>query len=179
MSTDNHTAVSSGAVANASTINTPLASLDAAIGDLTTMSTTPKTSVAGAVGAVALTTTAKTLTGAIAELDGEVAGLLGGTSASSQQLKDWTAAGSFEIVEDPIIYDATYPYLLSDDSSNTVTWPDGSAGEFTVTDIDTTWVVISGFTISHTDSGQTVTQTAITRDGTTGNVTTKPALTVA
>lgn len=68
MTTNNHTDISSGAAANAATINSPMGQLDAAIGDLTTLSTTPKTSVVAALGTTALPTTAKTISGAIAEL---------------------------------------------------------------------------------------------------------------
>ncbi len=55
--------------------NDPLEELDAAIGDLTGLSTTPKTSVAEAIGGTALGTTATTISGAIAEI---VAGAGGG-----------------------------------------------------------------------------------------------------
>src|SRR5450759_3604008 len=46
-----------------------VANLLAPIGDLSTLSTTPKTSVAGAIGTTALGTTATTISGAIAEVN--------------------------------------------------------------------------------------------------------------
>lgn len=49
MSTNNHTAIASGAAANASTINTPLGTIDAAIGNLATLTTTAKTSAVAAL----------------------------------------------------------------------------------------------------------------------------------
>ena len=72
MTATNHTALVTGFAANAALVEAPLAQLDAAIGDLTTLGTTPKTSVAGAVGTSTPTTTAKTLSGAINELDADV-----------------------------------------------------------------------------------------------------------
>lgn len=49
MSTTNHTPVATGAAVNASVVNSPLGSLDAAIGDLTTLTTTAKGSVVTAM----------------------------------------------------------------------------------------------------------------------------------
>ena len=47
--------------------------LDGEIGDLTTLGTTPKTSVVAALGTAAPTTSAKTVIGAINEMDAEIA----------------------------------------------------------------------------------------------------------
>ena len=63
MTTNNHTAISTGAAANASTINTPLGALDAAIGNRATLSIAGTPSVVSAIGTAALTTTAQTLIG--------------------------------------------------------------------------------------------------------------------
>lgn len=52
MATDNHTAIATGAAANASTINTPLGTLDAAIGNLATLTTTAKTSAVAAINEI-------------------------------------------------------------------------------------------------------------------------------
>ena len=60
----------------------------------------------------------------------------------------------------------------------TVKWPDESAGVFTLVTKNSTWLAVDAYTVSHTDSGKTVTQAAVTRDA-LGNITTKPALTVA
>lgn len=130
MTTNYHSAIATGAAANAGTFNNPLAQLDAA------------------------------LTNA-----------LGGTSALAQILKDWTESNAFELTvatrnSDGIITTAT------------VKWPDGSAGTFTATTINSTWYGIDAYTISHTSSGKTVTQAAVTRNA-NGEVTAKPALTVA
>lgn len=60
----------------------------------------------------------------------------------------------------------------------TVKWPDGSAGTFTTTTKNTTWGAIDAYTITHTDSGLTITQSAVTRNA-NGEVTAKPAITIA
>lgn len=75
MTTNNHTAISTGAAANASTINTPLGALDAAIGNRATLGIAGTPSVVSAIGTAAMTTTAQTLIGAINELDGDIAAL--------------------------------------------------------------------------------------------------------
>lgn len=155
MSTHNHTAISTGAAANASTINTPLGALDAAIGNLATLTTTAKTSAVAAIN----------------EIDSEIVGFLGGASASDQSLKDWASGECYELTA--ITYDAD-----GVPTTATVKWPDGSAGTFTVTTKNSTWLAVDAFTISHTASGKTVTQAAVTRDS-NGQVTVKPALTVA
>lgn len=45
-----------------------------------------------------------------------------------------------------------------------VIWPDGSAGVFTTTVKNTEFLEVDAFTITHVDSGKTVTQPAVTRD---------------
>lgn len=104
--------------------------------------------------------------------------LAGGAAATAVQILAWAAAEAYQVVESPLIYDATYPDLLSNDATNTITWPDGSTGELAVTAYDTTWIAVKSFTLTHAASGKTVTQSAIMRDA-TGNVTIKPALTIA
>jgi hypothetical protein len=97
----------------------------------------------------------------------------GGASVSDTQLIEWTAGEDFELTA--VTYDGTYTSVIS---TATVKWPDGSAGTFTTTTINTTWEAIDAFTITHTDSGKTVTQSAVTRNA-DGHITTKPALTVS
>lgn len=96
-----------------------------------------------------------------------------GASQTDQQLVAWADAEQYEVLS--LTYDTTYPYVLS---TATVKWPDGSAGTFTTTSINTTWEAIDAFTVSHTASGRTVTQSAVTRNS-NGLVTIKPAMTVA
>ena len=111
---------------------------------------------------------AATINDRLDELDSAA---MGGAQANDQTLKEWAEGGDLEFTV------ATYD---SDGvlSSATVKWPDGSAGTFTRTSKNTTWLAVDAYTISHTDSGKTVTQTAVTR-GTDGSITAKPALTVA
>lgn len=59
-----------------------------------------------------------------------------------------------------------------------VAWPDGSAGTFTCTTKNTTFLTIDAYTITHTNSGKTATQSAVTRDA-SGNVTAQPAITIS
>lgn len=130
MSTTYHTAISTGAAANASTINTPLGVLDAAIGMMG-----------------------------------------GGSGATDTVLKAWAEAGAYELTAVTVDSDQVV-------TTATAKWPDGSAGTFTTTTKNSTWLAVDAYTVSHTTSGKTVTQTAVTRNS-SGTVTTKPALTVA
>jgi hypothetical protein len=91
----------------------------------------------------------------------------------TQALVSWTESGAAELTA--ITYNGTYPMVIA---SATAKWPDGSAGTLTVTSTNTTWQAVDAYTITHADSGLTVTQAAVTRDA-YGNVTVKPALTVA
>lgn len=62
--------------------------------------------------------------------------------------------------------------------SATVLWADGSEGVFTTTSIDSTHLAINGYTVTHADSGQTLTQPAVTRDA-NGNIITVPPATIS
>lgn len=84
MTTYNHSPISTGAAANASTFNSPMGELDAAIGNLENLTTSAKGSAVvavneldGEIGNLAsLTTTAKsTVVAAINEVDGDVGNL--------------------------------------------------------------------------------------------------------
>lgn len=54
-----------------------------------------------------------------------------------------------------------------------ITWPDGSAGIMTRTAKSATFMAVDSYTITHANSGKTVTQQAVTRDA-TGNITAQP-----
>lgn len=94
-------------------------------------------------------------------------------SPDATAIETWVAAGAFDMVS--ITYDATYTSVISTAS---VVWPDGSVGTFTTTDINETWEAIDAFTVTHSGSGKTVTQAAVTRNA-SGLVTAKPALSIA
>ena len=95
-------------------------------------------------------------------------GLIGSVNA---QLKEWTAGEDYEILA--ATYDADNVVTTA-----TVKWPDANTGTFTTVSKNATWLAIDAYTITHTVWGKTVTQAAVTRDS-NGNVTVKPALTVA
>ncbi len=152
MTTNNHTAISTGAAANASTFNTPLGALDAAIG----------------AAVSTLSTTAKTLVGSANEIYN---GAAGGASATAQLLADWATSEAYELTAITVDADEVV-------TTATVKWPDASAGTFTTTTKNSTFLAVDAYTISHTASGKTVTQAAVTRNA-SGSVTTKPAVTVA
>ena len=92
---------------------------------------------------------------------------------SDQQLKEWAEGGCYELTA--ITYNGSFSTIMA---SATVKWPDGSAGTLTVTAQNTTYLKETAYTITHTVSGKTVTQAAVTLN-TDGNITVKPALTVA
>lgn len=155
MTTYSHTPITTGAAANAATINSPLGQLDAALGSLAGLSTSAKSSAVAAINEVV----------AVA--------ITGGASVTDAQLKAWAEGESYELTT--ITYDTTYTGVPA---TATVKWPDGSAGAFTATTINATFEAVDAYTITHTASGKTVTQAAVTRN-TEGAVTAKPALTVA
>lgn len=155
MSTHNHTPmVNADPRANdVAVVNDPLGQLDAKMGNVSS-----------------LTTTATDLAAAVNEVAASVSGVVGGASASAQLLKDWTEGGAYELTAITVDSDEVI-------ATATAKWPDGSAGTFTTTTKNSTWLAVDAYTISHTASGQTVTQAAVTRNS-NGTVTVKPALTV-
>jgi hypothetical protein len=92
-------------------------------------------------------------------------------TVTDQLLTEWTAAEAYKMSS--ITYDGTYPEVPALAS---VIWPDGSAGVFTATTISSPGR-IDAYTITHTTTGKTVTQTAVTRSA-AGLVTAKPDLAV-
>lgn len=155
MSTYSHTPITTGAAANAGTVNTPLGTLDAAIGQLTGLATADKTSAVAAIN----------------EIRGQ--SVSWAANVTSGQLRAWAEGGAYEITA--VTYHGTYTSVVA---SAVVKWPDASAGVFTATTINATYEAIDAYTITHVASGLTVTQAAVTRNG-DGNVITKPALGVA
>jgi len=149
MTTNNHTAITTGAAANASTINTPLGQLDSKMGNVSALTTTTTTSLVAAVDELhgehgtlsSLTTTAKsTFVAAINEVDANAD--TAGTNASTALTRIGTLAS-----------------LTTDEKTNLV----GAVNE-----VD-----------SHADTAQTTANTAstnastaLTRIGTLGSLTT-------
>jgi len=94
------------------------------------------------------------------------------TSApSASDLLAWALAESYSVTSATRDSDGVI-------TTATVSWPDGSAGTFTRTTKNTTFLTIDAYTMTHILSGKTITQPAVTRDS-NGNVTTQPALTIA
>lgn len=91
----------------------------------------------------------------------------------TERLKAWTASGAYQ--KTAITYNATYPTVIN---SATVVWPDGSAGVLTITTFDATYLIETAYTITHTASGKTITQEAVTLN-TNGYITAAPELVVA
>lgn len=59
-----------------------------------------------------------------------------------------------------------------------VAWPDGSGGTYTVTAKNATHLAVDAYTVTHTNTGKTITQAAVTRDA-SGRITAQPSLTIA
>ena len=83
----------------------------------------------------------------------------------------WTASGAYSLTSATRDSDGVI-------TTATVSWPDGSAGTFTRTVKNPTYLTIDAFTVTHAGSGKTVTQPAVTR-ASNGNVTAQPTLTIA
>lgn len=92
-------------------------------------------------------------------------------SSNNNVIRMWALASAFSITSATRDSDGVI-------TTASVLWPDGSAGTFTRTTKNATFLTIDAFTVTHTDSGKTATQPAVTRDA-SGNVTAQPALTVA
>lgn len=105
-----------------------------------------------------------------------IANELGGATVADEVLLDWASCWpSYAKVP---TYNATY---AGEVDSATLEWPDGSAGTYTTTArsaVDASLGMVDAFTVTHTVSGKTVTQTAVTRNS-DGLTTNKPVMTVA
>lgn len=91
-------------------------------------------------------------------------------AASVADLLAWALSGSYSVISASRDSDSVI-------TTATITWPDGSAGAFTTTTKNSTFLTIDAYTMTHTSSGKTITQPAVTRDA-SGNVTAQPALTI-
>lgn len=86
------------------------------------------------------------------------------------------------------VFARDYPLIISGtitrDANNVITtsgviWPDGTAGVFTATTINTSFKCIDAYTVTYVGgTTKTITQSAVTRNA-NGYVTTYPAMTVA
>lgn len=93
------------------------------------------------------------------------------TSPTVERLLEWAAAGVYVMTS--ITRNGDGVITAAD-----VTWPDGSAGVFTATTVNATWKAIDAYTVTHVATSKTVTQAAVTRNG-SGEVIAVPVLTIA
>lgn len=107
----------------------------------------------------------------LGQLDDGLTDLHGGAGVLDDTLKEWTEGEDYELTSITRDGDGVV-------TTATVKWPDASGGTFTTVTKDATWLAINAYTITHTLSGKTVTQAAVTRNA-DGAITTKPALSVA
>lgn len=86
-------------------------------------------------------------------------------------LKSWTLGGAYSTT-------AATNNANGVCTSATVLWPDDSTGTFTATSVNSTYHVCDAYTITHANSGKTVTQAAVTRDS-NGAITVQPAIVIS
>ncbi len=89
----------------------------------------------------------------------------------SIDLKAWAASAAYTLTSASRDSDGVI-------TTATVAWPDSSTGTFTRTTKNSIWLVIDAYTVTHSASGKTITQSAVTRDA-NGKITVQPSLTVA
>jgi hypothetical protein len=195
MTTYNHTNIASAGIqANAAHVTTPDGELDAAIGDRSTLTTTDATAMANDIPIVTAIRRLLTKLNVVSDTDGtlksgavDVAAVLVDGVVATAKIADRAATFVKIAMNDLLIqwadgaaYELTAATYDSDGvvTTATVKWPDASAGTFTTVTKNTTFLAIDAYTITHTASSKTVTQTAYTRDA-QGNITVKPALTIA
>lgn len=106
-----------------------------------------------------------------ADYEAQLAGVPSSSNPTNAILKEIVSAEGYELTA--ITYDSGGVVETA-----TVLWPDGSTGVYTTTVKNTQFSAVDAFTITHADSGKTVTQSAVTRNS-TGAVTVKPTLTVS
>lgn len=126
--------------ATGTNLNSPLSELDTAI-------TTNASNIA--TNSTNITTNAT-----------NIANNAGGASATDALLKAWAISGAWWHTAQPT-YDTTYTSLVA---SVAIEWPDGSAGTYTAVTINEAWEETISFTVSHTDSGKTVSISKDARD---------------
>lgn len=102
--------------------------------------------------------------------DGEQ--LQAGAAILARVLLEWTTGEAYDMIA--VTYDPTYTSTIA---SATVVWPDSSAGTFTADTINAAYEAIDAYHITHSLSGTTISQAAVTRNA-NGDIASKPALVV-
>lgn len=101
----------------------------------------------------------------------ERANMTSGTNLLNALLVGWAASGAYTLTS------ATRD-TNSVVTSATIRWPDGATGTFTTTSNNPVFFSVDAFTITHSASGKTVTQPAVTRNS-YGDITAQPAISVS
>ena len=108
-------------------------------------------------------------------LEDDVAAIVDGSmhlTLNDERLKEIVSAEGYELTSITRDVDEV-------PTTAVVKWPDGTAGTFTTTTKNATWLAVDAFTVTYSGSpAKTVTQTAVTRDA-AGAVIAKPALTIS
>jgi hypothetical protein len=94
------------------------------------------------------------------ELDAAIGLGGGGADASDEYLLAHFVAAMLQMTAAPT-YDVTYTDVIK---TVAVEWPDGSAGVFTATTINATWLEATAFALTHADSGKTLTGSGLVRN---------------
>jgi hypothetical protein len=110
----------------------------------------------------------------LGELDAAIGTQGGGADALSNYLFAHWQDALGRMTGNPT-YDVTYTDVIK---TVNVTWPDGSAGVYTATTIDGTWLEPTALSLTHVDSGLTLTGGGLVRNA-NGQITTRMTLSVA
>lgn len=90
---------------------------------------------------------------------------------ADDRIAAWFNSSSFSITNAQVSY-------LGVITNATLRWPDGATGTYTVTSIDTSFSAPNSWTYTHSITGKTFTQSAVTRDSASGVVTGVPTISV-
>lgn len=111
---------------------------------------------------------AATFNSVYSELDTAIGLAGGGANASDNYIYAAFQAALARMSGNPT-YDAVYTDVIK---TVNVTWPDGSAGVYTAVTINATWEEPTVWTLTHVDSGKTLTASGLVRNA-AGQITTK------
>lgn len=109
-----------------------------------------------------------------------------GTAVGTQEVQPLTGSDAWLKLHAGGNLDALLVGAITRDSNGAATdasvvWPDGTTGTYAATTVSTAFPgAVDAFTVTYVGATtKTVTQPAVTRDATTGAVTTRPAMTVS
>lgn len=95
----------------------------------------------------------------------------GSAQTSASDILGWAYAKSYAMTS--AAYDSSGCI-----TSATVVWPDGSSGTYTTASKNSVFNVPDSYTVTHANSGLTVSQPAVTRNS-NGDITAQPTLAIA